>query len=578
MLRANEKRGSVSAQASTSISVALPPKVQAVIQSRLAQLSPSARELAELAATVGRAFTVEVLTRAGDSDEDNLVRALDELWRRRLIREQGDNTYDFSHDRIREGAYTSISSARRHLLHRRVAQALEQLHGPELDSISGELAKHYKCAGLLDQALQFYQMAAAVAQRIYAHDEARSHLVKVLEILKNQPVSRERLQQELVAYLSLTTTMTVLKGVSSSEANVISIQAYELAVQVGDIPQRYSALAARVATAVCRGELAEALDLANQRLALVKEVGDASQQATARGRLGVIELCLGHWTTARTFLEQGLDRASDRSFYSASMVPIQHLGLSCHRHLPFALWHLGYPDQAVEQMNEALTRSDRLSHPYTTSMSYTYAAWLHQYRGEISLVQARAEIAIALCLEYGFTYNLQQCYILQGWVLTQQGQVEAGMAQMRKSIAMRETMDARIHQPAFLAFLAEVYGQVGQPDVGLRLLDEAMDMVNASEMRWPETELYRLQGELLHMQGADGGVVESHLLQALAIARQQEAKSPELRVALSLGRLWQEQGRSHEAHTLLAGIYGWFGEGFDTRDLVEARALLGELA
>lgn len=164
MLRGNEKRGekrgAVSAQASTSISVSLPPKVQAVIQSRLAQLSPSARELAELAATVGRAFTVDVLAQASDGNKDSLVRGLDELWQRRLLREQGANGYDFSHDRIREAAYAGVSLVRRRLLHRRVAQALEQIHATDLNSISGELAAHYEHAGLPEQAVAFYQQAA----------------------------------------------------------------------------------------------------------------------------------------------------------------------------------------------------------------------------------------------------------------------------------------------------------------------------------------------------------------------------------------------------------------------------------
>ena len=153
MLRASENKGTISEQAAISASVALPPKVQTVIESRLAQLSPPARELAGLAATVGRAFTVEVLAQASDGDEGSLVRALDELWQRRLIREQGDSGYDFSHDRIREVAYASISLARRRLLHRRVAQALEQAHAADLNSISSELAAHYEHAGLPEQPL-----------------------------------------------------------------------------------------------------------------------------------------------------------------------------------------------------------------------------------------------------------------------------------------------------------------------------------------------------------------------------------------------------------------------------------------
>jgi predicted ATPase len=168
--------------------------------------------------------------------------------------------------------------------------------------------------------------------------------------------------------------------------------------------------------------------------------------------------------------------------------------------------------------------------------------------------------------------------IYQSWASAQQGQVDVGMAQMHQSIAGDEAMGAYLQQPSILALLAELYGQVGQPEEGLRLLDKALDQVEARGERWSEAEIYRLRGELLRIQGADTSEVESHFLQALAITQQQEAKSLELRAAMSLSRLWQAQGRSQEAHALLAGIYRWFTEGFSTPDLVEARILLEELS
>jgi DNA-binding SARP family transcriptional activator/tetratricopeptide (TPR) repeat protein len=578
MLRASEKRETVSPQASRSASDSLPPKVQAVIQSRLAQLSAPARELAGLAAAVGRAFSIQVLAQAGEGDEDALVRGLDELWQRRLIREQGEDAYDFSHDKIREAAYAGVSRARRRQFHRRVAQALEQVHAAELDPISGELAAHYEQAGLPEQAVRYYQRAADVAQRIFAHAEATSHLRKGLGLLDHLPVSPDRLQQKLRLRLSLADSLTILKGMSAAEVKAVYEQALDLAMPVGDHSERFAALLGLFRSHLTRGQLQAAHDLAKQCLALAEQVGNASQLAGARMSLGVLLIHLGQWKASRTLLEQALDRSSDRSFYSEAVVPVQHRGVSSHRHLPVALWHLGYPDQALAQMDEVLARAEALADPYTSASIYSWFAWLNHYRREAALVQAQAEIAIAISLQHGFPYHLEQSDILLGWALAQQGQVEAGIARMQSSLAIRVTMDAHLHQPAFLALLAEVYGQAGQPEQGVRVLDEALSIAEVTGDRWSHPELYRLKGELLRRQGVDAQEVESHFCQALAVAQQQEAKSLELRAAMSLARLWQQQNQRQQARALLAEIYGWFTEGFHTPDLIEARALLEELA
>jgi predicted ATPase len=282
--------------------------------------------------------------------------------------------------------------------------------------------------------------------------------------------------------------------------------------------------------------------------------------------------------TSRTLLEQALDCTNEQTFYTAPLLPLQHLGVTFQRHLAIALWHLGYPDQALQQMDVALARAHDLAHLYTSAAVHSWSAWLYLYRREAALTQAQAETTIALSLEHGFPYWLEQSNILMGWALAQQGQFEAGIARIHRSLDIRETMDAHLHKPAFLALLAEAYGQVGQPEQGLHILDDALDAVEASGEHFSEVEIYRLKGELLRRQGADAREVETHFLHALAIAQQQEAKSLELRVALNLSRLWQQQGRKQEALALLAGIYGWFTEGFSTHDLVETRALLDELS
>jgi DNA-binding SARP family transcriptional activator/predicted ATPase len=578
MLRASENKGTTSQQAYGPASRSLPPKVKAVIQSRLAQLSMTARELAGLAATVGRAFSVEVLARASDGNEESLVRALDELWQRRLIREQGDSGYDFSHDRIREAAYASVSAAGRRLFHRRVAQALEQIHATDLSAIRGELAAHYDLAGLPHQAIVYYQQAADAAQRIYAHTEASSYLARALELLKNLPATTDRLQQELKLRLALAISLNVLKGQADSGLREEYARAYELAIQVGSSLDLYAALFGLFLHNLTRAQLQVAHELAEQRHALAMQIGAPSRYAETCGSLGVVHFHRGQWTASRTFLEQALDRASDHLFYSAKKLPVQHHPLAFHRHLAVALWHLGYPDQALEQMNEVIARAEKLAHPYTSVSVYSWRTWLHHFRREVSLVQIQAERAMALCLEYGMHFWHVHNFIFRGWAVAQQGQVDTGITEIRKGLEAMESMEYRIHKPALLGLLADAYGRADKLHLGLHVLHEALTTVGVSGERFSESELYRLKGELLLMQGTDRAEIESHLLQSLTIARQQEAKSLELRAALTLSKLWKQQDKHQEAHALLAPIYDWFTEGFDTRDLVEARAFLEELS
>jgi predicted ATPase len=207
----------------------------------------------------------------------------------------------------------------------------------------------------------------------------------------------------------------------------------------------------------------------------------------------------------------------------------------------------------------------------------SWATWLHQFRRTPALVQAQAEQAIALADQHGYTYWRFHSMVLEGWAWVQQGQVATGIVRMQEALAARLEMDAHLHGPSFQALLAEGYGKSGQPELGLEVLDQALHQVEATGERFAEAELHRFRGELLYEQGAQAQEVETCLLRALEVARRQEAKSLELRAAMSLARHWQRQGKRQAGHTLLAEVYNWFTEGFDTPDLRDASALLEEL-
>ena len=246
---------------------------------------------------------------------------------------------------------------------------------------------------------------------------------------------------------------------------------------------------------------------------------------------------------------------------------------------PHALWALGYPDQALAMSREALTVAQELSHPYTRAIALVYTAMLHQFRREPCTVDEQAAAAITLCTEQRFEYYLAWGTTMQGWARVAQGQDREGLAQLRQGLAALRATGVALRLPYYLALLAEACGHTGQATEGLTLLAEALAQAHNTVDAWTEAELQRLKGELLLSLSADTHAeAEGCSHQALALACRQQAKSWELWAAMSLSRLWQQQGKQAEAQALLAPVYGWFTEGFDTADLQEAKALLEELA
>jgi len=286
----------------------------------------------------------------------------------------------------------------------------------------------------------------------------------------------------------------------------------------------------------------------------------------------------GKFGPSRAHWEQGIalyDPQQHHVLIGLTGVDLGVFSLSCAAH---TFWHVGYADQALRQSHEAITRAQELSHPFSLALALDYMAMLHQFRGEPHAADACATAAIRLCTEHSFVYYLAWGAFIQGWVLTVQGQNEEGIRQMRQGLDGMRATGAKLRQPYYLALLAAAYGIGAQATAGFHALTEARTAVQRTDEYWMEAELHRLQGEfLLRNSRANEQQAETYFQHALAVARHQEAKALELRVAMSLAQLWQQQGKRTEACDLLAPIYGWFTEGFDTADLQEAKALLEEL-
>jgi predicted ATPase len=294
--------------------------------------------------------------------------------------------------------------------------------------------------------------------------------------------------------------------------------------------------------------------------------------------LGFTLFCLGEFVPARAYAEQGMALYDPQQHHAHAFLYGQDPGVTCRLYVAAALWFLGYPDQAVVRSHEALTVAQERSHPYSVAMALGWMPMIRQYCRDIPAVQHWAQAAMTLCTEHGFPLWLGWGTLMQGWALTQQGAGEEGIVQICRGAAAVRATGTEVWRPYYLALWAEAQEKIGRAEEGLRMLAEALTLMDKTGERCWEAEIHRLKGEFLLRQAIlDAPQAEACLHQALDIARRQEAKALELRAAMNLSRLWQQQGKRAEAYELLAPIYGWFTEGFDTPDLQEAKALLEEL-
>jgi predicted ATPase len=407
-----------------------------------------------------------------------------------------------------------------------------------------------------------------------AHVEAVTHLTKGLVILKTLPDSPERIRQELDLQHTMGPALNALKGSASPEVEQTYTRAWQLCQQVEDMPHLPQILMGLIRFYTVKGALERARELGEHLLQLAQHRQERGLLLVAHRRLGTILFFQGELLLARAHFEQALSLYDPQQHHALALLHNSDLGVSCFNNMSLILWALGYPSQALRRSQEALTLAQQFSHPFTLAHALIYAAMLHKNRREEQLAQERAEAGTALAREHGFAQWVPQGAILHAWALAVQGRAEDSLRQIRQELAAHQATGSVSGRPWMLVLLAEVCEWTEQTEEGLCAINEALV---APGERFTETERHRLKGQLLLRQAA-ADQAEACFHQALDIARRQQAKSWELRAAMSLSRLWQRQGKCSAARDLLAPIYGWFTEGFDTADLQEAKALLEELA
>jgi predicted ATPase/DNA-binding SARP family transcriptional activator len=555
----------------------LPPRMHAVLVGRLLQLSASARSFVELAATIGREFTLDLLIGVSKADADSAVRALDEIWHKRIVREHGANSYDFTHDRLREVAYAEISAPQRRLLHRRVAQALEAMYAEDLDSVSGQIASHYERAGIIEQALPYYQRAAAVAKRMYANEDAINLLSRSLELLELLPAGAKRDKQELSLQLALVPLYQVTRGWTEPELERVLDRAFALCATVGDDAQRAQTLYGLQSVYVVQAKLEKVQLFSDELYTLYQRSLGTVPPPVAGMVLAGARLHLGRITEANAQFAEII--AAHESDQLLNLQESQGSNFAAHARAwqAHALWCLGYPQQAQERGLDAVKLAQDLDQPFNQAMVSAYLALLQQLCADEAVAHEHAEQAYALASKYQAPYYRAWAAILVSYALASEQPDEERIGHLRDSITVFKASGARLRLPYYLSLLAQVYGKAGRTEEGLACIDEALSEARTQNERWWDAELHRLRGEFLLIHGADASDGEAALFRAIEIARSQQARSLELRATMSLARLWIAQHRSDDARRRLQDVYSWFTEGFDTPDLQAARLLLTQL-
>ena len=569
-----------------SPSAAVPAALHAPLMARLDRLGQAPKEIAQIAAAIGREFSYELLAPVAERGERELLDALARLADAGLVFSRGNPphaTYLFKHALVRDAAYGSLLRRRREELHARIAAVLEADFADRVAAEPELLARHLTEAALLEKAVPYWQRAGERATERSANREAVAHLKRGIEILARLPESRERDEQELLLQFALVGPLTASEGYASAALERAASRAVALGGRISaELPAQLQAVWARGRLAnfhMFRGELRTVLALAEEALALAERLGDPLILGHVRYIMALLHRHLADLAAARRHLEAGLalyDPERDRA--EAARYGFDTC-TACHAVLGWVFWDQGYPDQALRHAEEAIAAARAASHPLSDAFALSFAAMLHQLRGEVALCRERAEAALALATEQLLPYWAAHAMVLGGWALVKQGQAEEGLPRLRAGLDAGRATGSKVRGPQWLALLAEAYLEVGRIEEGISAVREALAEVEETAARYYEPELDRLEGELvLASNEPDESGAEASFRKAITIARAQQAKAFELRAALSLARLWRRQGRRDAARDLLAPVYGWFTEGFDTADLMDAKALLDKFS
>jgi class 3 adenylate cyclase/tetratricopeptide (TPR) repeat protein len=559
-------------------SVHIPPTVRGILASRIDRLGAAEKELLQTLAIIGKEFPMGLVRRVTGKSDDALLPLLQNLQLGEFIYEQPafpDSEYTFKHALTQEVAAQSMLIERRHQIHERTAAAIEAMYAHKIDDHLGELAHHYSQSSNLDKAINFLFRAGEQGYQRSTYDEALRHTREALRLVATQPDSRERDLAELRLLMLLGPMLVATQGFNAPELMTVLSRSQALVRRAGERPEIFSVLFGLWSVQFASGQMRDGLATAEHLLTLAERVQQPMALGGANSSVGSSLTWLGDFERARVHLERACEiYDSDMPLFlpssKASVIPSR-----CQ--LTWALWMLGFPDQAKKRSEEALALARRLNRPFSTAFALTYSIATAARRRETAGIRQSAEGLIELAREHGFPYWSAVGKMSLGCAIADEGDVELGLQTMLEGMRALESFGADLIYCYALSLLADVYRQVGQTDDGLRAVDAGLERVEAKDQRLAETELYRLRGLLMLQRPSGKEAAIQAFRRSLEVAKRQHALSMELRTAMDLARVIAGDGAREDARSLVEPIYARFTEGFSTPDLKDAAALLSEL-
>ncbi len=592
-----------------AIDSTVPDTIRHLVARQSGRLSPDAQHTLEAASVAGTEFSAAAVAAALRTDTAviehrcELLAESHHFLKRVGIEAWPDGTlaarYGFLHALYQQLWHERVTPTRLQQFHRAIGERKERAYGERVREIAAEMAVHFEQGRDYGKAVQYHGQAGQQALQRSAPQEAIAHLTTGVALLEYLPATRERDQLEIGLQMALGLAWMMTKGYAAPEAAAAYARAHALCQRPEDMPQLFPSLFGLFLFYSMRGQLKTAQQVETRLQSLVQRHQDPIALIQAHHASATLSLFQGDFATAHTSWRRCLAMYEPQQALAHLSLYDSDPGVVASVLSAFVSWVRGYPEQAVRQAEAALTQAQALANAQTHIFTLFWRAALSQERREVTAVQRYTASLLSLAREHGIANGLAHGMIMHGWALAEQGQVEEGIAQIREGLAMVRTIGIGTGQAHSLILLAEAYSKRGQIKEGLSVLTEALAQVEKTGDRSYEAELYRLKGELTlqqHRGQATGngqqknstdprplspdsqGEAETCFLKAIHIARRQQAKMWELRAAVSLARLWRGQGKAQQAQKMLAEIYHWFTEGFDTKDLQEAKALLEELA
>jgi predicted ATPase len=559
----------------------IPATLQDLVMARLDRMEGE-REVAQLCAVLGREFSHELLAAIADLDEPALQAELAKLAQAEILYAKGRPPrccYIFKHALLKDAPYNALVKDKRQQLHRRIAEVLEARFPQTVETQPELPAYHFTEAGLSEKAVGYWLKAGLRSRERAADREAIGHLTKALALLETLEESREQDELRLKILTTLGPAYIAVRGYAAPEVGPILLRAGELCRRIGDEPQRLGILLGRWEWHLVRGDLRPCVGLAAEGMALAERLDDPGMLMEALFMPGVTMFYRAQFAEARVCYEKAVAAYDDRertrfwTAYAGHNASVTHL---CY--LALALWHLGYPEQALRLDRETQELAQAIGHAFSLGHAVDFRAFLYHYCRLGTEVQAAADEETDIGTEHGFQLWRALGTLHKGAGLLLRGRREEAMPLLLKGFSAFRATGAEVRAPAYLALLGDAYIQSSRFEDAHKALDEGLAVAEKNDDRCHEAELHRLKGELLLAASPDRmAAAEDCFQRAVAVAQSQQSKGCELRAAISLARLWQRQGRRDDARAALSTVYGTSTAGFTTPDLVDAAAMLETL-